>query len=99
MQYDTRSQIYDQCVASANCPLPQNVKGITDYIGMGVEPHKLVMGVPWYGYSYGCINADDGNTLKTCEIKQIPFQGVGCSDAAGFEVAYADIMSMYENPE
>jgi di-N-acetylchitobiase len=57
------------------------------------------MGIPWYGYSYGCTNVEDGVTLKTCEIKQIPFQGVNCSDAAGFELPYATIMSMYENPE
>lgn len=28
MQYDTRSQIYDQCVASSNCPLVKSMKGI-----------------------------------------------------------------------
>ena len=31
-------------------------KGYEEYITMGIDPKKLVMGVPWYGYDYVCQN-------------------------------------------
>lgn len=30
--------------------------GYEDYIHMGINPKKLVMGVPWYGYDYSCLS-------------------------------------------
>lgn len=30
--------------------------GYEEYIAMGIDPKKLVMGVPWYGYDYVCQN-------------------------------------------
>lgn len=30
--------------------------GYDHYIRMGINPKKLVMGVPWYGYDYTCPN-------------------------------------------
>lgn len=26
------------------------------YMGMKIDSNKLVMGVPWYGYDYQCLN-------------------------------------------
>lgn len=26
---------------------------------MGIDPKKLVMGVPWYGYDYVCLNLSE----------------------------------------
>ena len=98
MQYDTRSQIYDQCVASANCPLPINKKGIQDYLGIGIQPNKLIMGIPWYGYNYPCENSGNNQT-ETCDLKLVPFRGVNCSDAAGSEIAFQDIMTMLSDKE
>jgi len=49
MCYDTRSQVFYQCVASANAPLTVCQKGINDFLQLGVAPEKLVLGVPWYG--------------------------------------------------
>lgn len=51
------------------------------------------MGVPWYGYNYPCENSADNQT-ETCDIAMIPFRGVNCSDAAGSEIAYQDIMTI-----
>lgn len=30
--------------------------GYDHYIRIGINPKKLVMGVPWYGYDYICSN-------------------------------------------
>jgi len=95
MCYDTRSQIFDQCVASANAPLPLCQSGIEDYVQIGVPAEKLILGVPWYGYRYKCVDPSfDPITGKTCEIEQVPFRGVNCSDAAGTEVPYSSIRSI-----
>jgi len=92
MCYDTRSQVFYQCVASANAPISICQKGINDFLQLGVKPDKLVLGVPWYGYSYPCANSDMTLESKLCEIPQEPFRGVNCSDAAGSEVQFSTAM-------
>ena len=32
------------------------ILGIKQYLHLGIKASKLVLGVPWYGYSYSCIN-------------------------------------------
>lgn len=49
MVYDTRSQIYGRCVASANSPLSLSQLGIQQYLDLGIPASKLVLGLPWYG--------------------------------------------------
>ena len=51
------------------------------------------MGIPWYGYNYPCENTGDNQTA-TCDLALVPFRGVNCSDAAGSEIAYQDVMSI-----
>ncbi len=80
MSYDEQSQIYGPCVASANSPLPKTELGIKQYLDLGISPSKLVLGQPWYGYDYPCIDVRPGDV---CYIKKVPFRGVPCSDAAG----------------
>ena len=93
MDYDTRSQIYDsQCIAGSNAPFPGMVLGLQRYFGIGINPNKLILGVPWYGYRYQCLSGTSSDAVY-CPIKQVPFRGVNCSDAAGSEVGYAVIMS------
>ena len=91
MDYDTRSQIFAQCIAGPNAPFPGMVRGVERYLDLGIPPSKLVLGVPWYGYRYPCLpGTAPGATY--CPTKQVPFRGVNCSDAAGNEVAYASLM-------
>ena len=91
MSYDERSQIHGPCVASANSALPQTALGIREFIQLGIHPWKLVLGQPWYGYDYPCISLDkDG----TCHIHEVPYRNVNCSDAAGTQVAYYDILKL-----
>ena len=47
MVYDTQSQIFDRCVASANAPASRFERAIVRYTDLGIPKSKLVMGVPW----------------------------------------------------
>jgi di-N-acetylchitobiase len=94
MDYDTRSQIFDACIAAANAPFPGMAKGLQRYRDLGVDPSQLILGVPWYGYRYPCLPNTD-QAARFCPIKSVPFRGVNCSDAAGSEVGYQDIMQRF----
>uniref|UniRef100_A0A8D2ACQ6 Di-N-acetylchitobiase n=1 Tax=Sciurus vulgaris TaxID=55149 RepID=A0A8D2ACQ6_SCIVU len=89
MSYDEQSQIWSECIAAANAPYNQTVTGYRDYIEMGINPKKLVMGIPWYGYDYTCLNLSEDHV---CTIAKVPFRGAPCSDAAGHQVPYRTIM-------
>ena len=58
---------------------------------LGIPPKKLVLGLPWYGYNYPCISYEE----NVCKIKKVPFRGVNCSDAAGRQYCFSDILSKY----
>jgi len=49
--------------AAANAPLPQVESYIQDSLNAGIASKKIILGVPWYGYSYAC-NTNTPNT--TC---------------------------------
>lgn len=91
MDYDTRSQIFDACIAGANAPFSGMVQGMGRFFDLGIDPGKLVLGVPWYGYRYPCLPGTSPDTVY-CPIKKVPFRGVNCSDAAGIEISYAGIL-------
>ena len=95
MLYDTRSQIMDRCIASANAGLAVVQKGIERYLQLGIPASKLVLGLPWYGYRYPCLNGTAPDA-EFCPIAAVPFAGVNCSDAAGSEVEYGDIMALLD---
>eukprot|EP00045_Choanoeca_perplexa_P003911 m.34335 g.34335 ORF g.34335 m.34335 type:complete len:367 (+) comp12290_c0_seq1:55-1155(+) len=95
MSYDTRSQIYGPCLASANTPLARAELGINQFLSLGISPDKLVLGLPWYGYTYPCINMS--LTDRYCPIKAVPFQGAPCSDAAGSELSWSNIQRILRN--
>lgn len=94
MAYDTRSQIYSRCIASANSPLSIAERGLRRYAQLGVPPAKLVLGTPWYGYSYPCSSGDAEDDV--CPIALVPFRGVNCSDAAGSEVGFLHVMNLLD---
>ncbi|XP_069497823.1 di-N-acetylchitobiase isoform X2 [Ambystoma mexicanum] len=93
MSYDEQSQIWTECVAGANAPYNQTLVAYEDYLRLNIDPKKLVMGVPWYGYDYICLNL----SKDTCTIKKVPFRGAPCSDAAGRQVPYKTIMKQVNN--
>lgn len=96
MAYDTRSQIYDRCMASANSPVGITTRAIQRFTDIGIPPAKLVLGLPWYGYDYPCTNDMESPQSKYCPIKEVPFRGVNCSDAAGKERNFDDITEQLE---
>ena len=44
--------------AFANSPLPAYLETLQQYARLGVSPHKLVFGIPFYGYVIPCASAD-----------------------------------------
>jgi len=98
MAYDMESQIFPPrlCIATSNSPYSRVEKGVDGFLQLGIPPQKLFLGVPWYGYDYECQNTSDPQ-VQTCAIKAVPFRGAPCSDAAGMEVNFAQIMDMLAN--
>lgn len=101
MDYDVRSQVIDRCLAGANSPIGAATFGLSKWLQAGVPPKQLILGVPWYGYGYSCIDDAGPDTASLtnpvspfCVIKQVPFRGVGCSDAAGAEMAYVSLQKL-----
>lgn len=92
MAYDMRSQVLPPapCTASANSPLPLVRQGMANWTGgtpgVNVDPSKLILGVPWYGYVYTCVGSPPPGVDANCPIASVPFRNVSCSDAAGYEV-------------
>ncbi|KAL2090117.1 hypothetical protein ACEWY4_014805 [Coilia grayii] len=89
MSYDEQSQIWGDCIAMANAPYNQTLTAYDQYIEMKIEPKKLVMGVPWYGYDYPCLTFSQAGV---CTIQEVPFRGAPCSDAAGRQIPYSTMM-------
>ncbi|XP_023328046.1 di-N-acetylchitobiase [Eurytemora carolleeae] len=88
--YDTQSQMFEtSCQARPNSPLRRIFSGIRKYVQLGIPVKKMILGVPWYGYRYPCESFNAG----ICFIKKVPFRGCNCSDAAGVEIPYKDILN------
>ena len=90
MSYDEQSQMHGQtvCTAKANSPYQQTREGVLTFLDLGIPARMLVLGVPWYGYVYPCTVL----LSNVCRIESRPFRGCKCSDAAGREYRYQDIM-------
>ncbi|XP_063056327.1 di-N-acetylchitobiase-like [Engraulis encrasicolus] len=65
MSYDMHWGI----VAGPNSPFNKTLTGYEQYINKNIHPKKLVMGVPWYGYDYPCLNFTQAGV---CIIKAGP---------------------------
>ena len=50
--------------------------GARRFLARGVPAHKLVLGVPFYGYAYPCLNS--GVTDDVCAIPRAAWRGVNC---------------------
>lgn len=86
MAYDMQSQIpASKCIAGANSGYPRAEEGLRQYLKLGIKPEQLVLGLPWYGRDYPCINPAN---LTVCPIQPVPFRGAPCSDAVAPELDY-----------
>lgn len=92
MAYDERSQVFDPglCLAGANSDFLKTRQGVLWYTRIGISTSKLVLGLPWYGYDYPCKEVLDEKL--PCVIPKFVFRGVNCSDGAGRQYGYSDIM-------
>ena len=109
MGYDVQSQYAPdatdgRCHARANAPLGSLRAGLRAWIERGVPAAQLLLGVPWYGFGYSCLDNEDGPgadaaapapspspSPSPCAIAAVPFRGSPCSDAAGGEQAYVTL--------
>ena len=90
-----RSQIYDRCIASANSPSGLIQKGLYDFMYLyNISADRLVLGQPWYGHGYPCVNWTS-TTDRFCETTVVvpPAQlPATCSDASAPEMDYSEIL-------
>lgn len=98
MDYDTRLQVEppSPCIAGPNAPYHTLVIGLQEYLAIpGVDPTKLVLGVPWYGVNYGCVGptAVAPNAAR-CPIKAKDFRGCPCTDQVGVQWPYWKIQRL-----
>eukprot|EP01043_Picozoa_sp_COSAG02_P049647 COSAG02_NODE_5008_length_4726_cov_3.358764_4_plen_142_part_00 len=61
MDYDVRSQVVDRCLAGSNSPVGSATLGLSKWLQAGVPAQQLILGVPWYGYGYSCIEGAGPN--------------------------------------
>ncbi|XP_038649360.1 di-N-acetylchitobiase-like [Scyliorhinus canicula] len=87
--YDIHLQMWDDCFAKANAPYEQTLSGISAYINLGVDPRKLVMGIPWFGHDYTCKRFFEPGR---CEIPKDPFKGAPCSSQVARNIPYKLVM-------
>lgn len=102
MSYDIRSQVYDACIGGANSPLALVNQGLQEFLfAYGISPNKLVLGVPWYGYYYSCLNDQRGSLINGdalwCQIRPVSFFGAPCSDAVGGQIEYGDVRRLMKD--
>jgi len=90
MGYDLASQLWDRCEAAANAGYPKVKHGLLRFLAAGVDPSKMILGVPWYGHFYPCVGVE--NLYESvCPLEPAPFRGCPCSDANAPELEYARI--------
>ncbi|XP_072368952.1 di-N-acetylchitobiase-like [Scyliorhinus torazame] len=87
--YGIHLQMWDECFAKANAPYEQTLSGLSAYISLGVDPRKLVMGIPWFGHDYTCKKFFEPGR---CEILKSPFKGAPCSSQVASNIPYKLIM-------
>eukprot|EP00882_Tetradesmus_deserticola_P018438 GHRQ01019805.1.p1 GENE.GHRQ01019805.1~~GHRQ01019805.1.p1 ORF type:complete len:197 (+),score=76.88 GHRQ01019805.1:1-591(+) len=101
MAYDTASQILGRCIAGANSPIDAVRRSVRQWLSLGIPASKLVLGLPWYGYDYPCQGADASTPaaadLEFCRLQPVAFQDVSCSDAAGAQRCYYEVMALLQH--
>ncbi|XP_039714985.1 di-N-acetylchitobiase-like [Pteropus medius] len=94
MSYDEHSLIWADCIAGSNAPYVDTLAAYDDYIKMGINPKKLVMGVPWYGYDYTCLTLSEADVCTTAKVS---YKKGPCLGAKSHQVTYKTIMKQVNN--
>ncbi|XP_059503679.1 di-N-acetylchitobiase-like [Stegostoma tigrinum] len=87
--FDVQSQMWDECFAKANAPYDKVFSGLSAYVKLGIDPKKLVMGIPWFGYDYPCERFFEPGR---CNLEEYSFRGARCSSEKAKVVPYKDII-------
>lgn len=93
MSYDMQSQVFGPgpCRAGANSPFKLVAEGLRNWTKVA-DPSKLVLGLPFYGYRYECLDGTDP-LGELCRINTTLWRNATCSDAVGREHDAAEILS------
>ena len=91
MAYDESSQVLGPCIAMANSPLLKTMQGALGFIETGIPRDKLILALPWYGYDYTC---ESLTSAGECTVAEVPFRDIQCSDAAGRQRSFFQIMDL-----
>lgn len=86
--FNIPNDMRDGCVATTSSSYHNVLTGLSDYIKLGIDPRKLVMGVPWYGYDYTCKRFPEAGN---CEL-EMTSQDDPCSYTAAVAIRYKAIM-------
>ncbi|XP_055497239.1 di-N-acetylchitobiase-like [Leucoraja erinacea] len=86
--FNIPNDMREGCVATTSSSYHNVLTGLTDYIKLGVDSRKLVMGVPWSGYDYTCKRFSEAGI---CEL-EMTSQDDPCSYTAAVAIQYKAIM-------
>jgi len=92
MDYDEQSQINGSCKAGATSHYLYLARGMAMYQSLGIPTSQLVMGVPWYGHDYPCVNQVNDTV---CPLALAPWRGAPCTDLNAPEYPYSAIVKTY----
>ncbi|XP_041465888.1 di-N-acetylchitobiase-like [Lytechinus variegatus] len=70
--------------AMANAPFNKTIRGVEDFIQIGVPSSKLVLIVPWYGYDFPCSTIEEGDV---CMYKNLSVK---------YQKGFGDIMKLLD---
>ncbi|XP_078075351.1 di-N-acetylchitobiase-like [Mustelus asterias] len=91
MSFNIQDQMWDECFAKANAPYDQIFAGLAAYIRLGIDSRKLLMGIPWFGYDYPCMQLFEAGR---CRLRMSPHGGALCSSIVATQIRYKDIVQL-----
>jgi len=86
----------NQCIAGPNSPLSLVPEGLDNFTLTGVAKDKLVMAIPWYGYTYKCQNATNIN-IQECSLEVNTNGQISCPHTAN-SLGFGSITELIQNP-
>jgi len=92
MDYDEQSQIEGPCRAGATSHYLYLATGMGAYQNLGIQTSQLVMGLPWYGHDFPCL---DPTNETVCPLELAPWRGAQCTDLYAPEYPYSELLKSF----
>lgn len=88
-----------KCIAKATMPMTSLVFGVEEFIDHGITPDKLLIGIPWHGYDYTCVNyttdvKTGGKNQMTCYFDERN-NTESCNTSLREKMSLAEIKNSY----